>query len=47
MSEDLLQYFTEPVILTHTGGHFIPASAPQKKVYLSFLEDMKNKLKKS
>ncbi|XP_053373634.1 esterase OVCA2-like [Mercenaria mercenaria] len=40
MSEDLLQYFIEPRILQHDGGHFIPASAPQKKVYTEFLQEM-------
>lgn len=40
MSEDLLQYFVEPKVLQHEGGHFIPASAPQKKVYTEFLQDM-------
>lgn len=40
MSEDLLQYFVEPNILQHEGGHFIPASAPQKKVYTEFLQRM-------
>ena len=37
MSEDLLQYFVEPKILTHKGGHFIPASGPQKTCYRDFL----------
>lgn len=40
MSEDLLQYFVKPKILQHEGGHFIPASAPQKKVYTEFLQEM-------
>ncbi|XP_063002573.1 esterase OVCA2 [Elgaria multicarinata webbii] len=37
MSRDLASHFTEPVVLTHPGGHFVPASAPQKKAYLEFL----------
>ncbi|XP_035695440.1 esterase OVCA2-like [Branchiostoma floridae] len=37
MSVEMLQYFKEPVELNHQGGHFIPTSAPQKKVYLDFL----------
>ena len=41
MSEDLLQYYANPVILNHTGGHFIPASSAQKKTYLEFLESMR------
>lgn len=40
MSEHLLQYFNEPTILNHPGGHFIPASGPQKRVYLDFLNKM-------
>lgn len=40
MSEDLLQYFEDPVILQHPGGHFIPAGGPQKKIYLEFLDKM-------
>lgn len=37
MSRELASVFTEPVILTHPGGHFMPASSPQKKAYLEFL----------
>jgi hypothetical protein len=40
MSEDLLQHYKEPVVLQHQGGHFIPASSPQKKVYQEFLDQM-------
>ena len=43
MSEDLLQYFVEPKALRHEGGHFIPASSPQKKVYTEFLQEMLDK----
>lgn len=38
MSEELLQYFVDPKTLQHSGGHFIPVSGPQKKVYLEFLQ---------
>lgn len=38
LSRELAQCFVEPVVLTHTGGHFIPAAAAQKKAYLEFLE---------
>ena len=41
MSEDLLQYFSEPIILNHTGGHFIPASSAHRKTYTDFLQNMK------
>lgn len=40
MSEDLLQYYVDPVTLQHEGGHFIPTGAPQKKVYTEFLQKM-------
>ena len=43
MSVDLLQYYDNPVILEHPGGHFIAASSAQKSVYLEFLESMKMK----
>ncbi|XP_069471457.1 esterase OVCA2 [Ambystoma mexicanum] len=38
MSQELLSHFIEPSILTHQGGHFLPASSQQKKVYLEFLD---------
>ncbi|XP_054857682.1 esterase OVCA2 [Eublepharis macularius] len=38
MSQELSSKFTEPLFLTHPGGHFIPASAAQKKTYLEFLD---------
>ncbi|XP_071958103.1 esterase OVCA2-like isoform X2 [Antedon mediterranea] len=37
MSEDLLTYFVDPQTVKHPGGHFVPASSPQKKVYIEFL----------
>ncbi|XP_006007486.1 esterase OVCA2 isoform X2 [Latimeria chalumnae] len=37
MSRDLTSCFTDPLVLTHQGGHFVPTSAPQKKVYCEFL----------
>ncbi|XP_064613787.1 esterase OVCA2-like isoform X2 [Liolophura sinensis] len=41
MSEELANdQFIEPTILQHPGGHFIPASSAQKKVYLDFLNKM-------
>ena len=40
MSEDLLQYFVDPTVLQHEGGHFIPTGAPQKKVYTTFMQKM-------
>ncbi|XP_071803823.1 esterase OVCA2-like [Asterias amurensis] len=37
-SESLLELFTNSQVLNHPGGHFVPASSPQKKIYLEFLE---------
>ncbi|XP_029467883.1 esterase OVCA2 isoform X2 [Rhinatrema bivittatum] len=38
MSQKLASCFREPVILTHQGGHFLPASAAQKNIYCQFLD---------
>lgn len=38
LSRELAQHFVEPVVLSHPGGHFVPAAAPQRKVYLDFLD---------
>ncbi|KAL8198925.1 UNVERIFIED_CONTAM: hypothetical protein K2H54_029817 [Gekko kuhli] len=38
MSQELASHFSEPLFLTHPGGHFIPVSAAQKKTYLEFLD---------
>ncbi|XP_030041803.1 esterase OVCA2 [Microcaecilia unicolor] len=38
MSQELLSCFREPVVLTHQGGHFLPASASQKNTYCTFLD---------
>jgi len=40
MSEDLLQHFEYPTTLQHPGGHFVPASGPQKPVYTAFIQQM-------
>ena len=37
MSDEILGLFKDPEILRHPGGHFVPASGPQKSVYLDFL----------
>ncbi|XP_038231696.2 esterase OVCA2 [Dermochelys coriacea] len=37
LSRELAAHFVDPAILTHPGGHFVPASAPQKRAYLEFL----------
>ncbi|XP_063058412.1 esterase OVCA2 [Engraulis encrasicolus] len=38
MSKDLLTVFKEPTVLTHAGGHFVPAASAHKPVYLNFLQ---------
>ncbi|XP_068272003.1 esterase OVCA2 [Nyctibius grandis] len=38
LSRELARHFVEPVVLSHPGGHFVPAAVPQKKVYLDFLD---------
>jgi len=40
MSEDLLQFFADPDIIRHPGGHFVPATGEQKKGFNVFLEKM-------
>lgn len=37
-SMQLASRFTGAVTLTHSGGHFIPAAAPQRQAYLKFLD---------
>ncbi|KAK3730221.1 hypothetical protein RRG08_034966 [Elysia crispata] len=40
MSEELLQYFDDPKVWLHSGGHFVPATGPQKQVYVDFVREM-------
>ncbi|XP_053864414.1 esterase OVCA2 [Malaclemys terrapin pileata] len=37
LSRELASHFVDPAVLTHPGGHFVPAAAPQKRAYLEFL----------
>ncbi|KAM4844538.1 esterase OVCA2 [Thomomys bottae] len=37
-SVQLASRFPEAITLTHSGGHFIPAAAPQRQAYLKFLD---------
>ncbi|XP_059168561.1 esterase OVCA2-like [Physella acuta] len=41
MSEELLQFFEEPVTLKHPGGHFVAATGNTKKSYTDFFTKMK------
>ncbi|XP_075887890.1 esterase OVCA2 isoform X2 [Nelusetta ayraudi] len=38
MSRELLPSFLEPAVLTHPGGHFIPAQAAHRQTYQDFLK---------
>ena len=39
MSQELAAHFKNVQILEHNGGHYFPATAPQKTVYVSFFQD--------
>ncbi|XP_021928353.1 esterase OVCA2 [Zootermopsis nevadensis] len=41
MSELLMEHFVHTEIIEHPGGHFVPASGPQRQGYISFLEERK------
>lgn len=38
MSRDLLSSFQDPVVLTHPGGHFVPAASAHRQTYQDFLK---------
>ncbi|XP_061659947.1 esterase OVCA2 [Syngnathoides biaculeatus] len=38
MSRDLLPVFRDPHVLTHPGGHFVPAASAHRQNYQNFLE---------
>lgn len=40
MSKDLANFFVDPVVVQHPGGHYLAASAPQKTVYQEFFKTM-------
>ncbi|MBN3304611.1 OVCA2 Esterase, partial [Amia calva] len=43
LSQDLLSVFHSPQVITHPGGHYIPAGAAQKRAYIQFLEQFLSK----
>lgn len=45
-SEELLSFFDNPKCIRHPGGHFVPASALQKKAYTEFFEAVSEYCKK-
>lgn len=38
MSRDLLPTFQDPAVLTHPGGHFVPATSAHRQTYQDFLK---------
>ncbi|XP_056267692.1 esterase OVCA2 [Pseudoliparis swirei] len=38
MSRELLPSFQEPQVLTHPGGHFVPAASAHRQAYQAFLK---------
>ncbi|XP_033834282.1 esterase OVCA2 [Periophthalmus magnuspinnatus] len=38
MSKDLLPVFKDPQILTHPGGHFVPAASSHRQTYQDFIK---------
>ena len=38
MSEELTNYFESPQVMKHAGGHYVPATAKERAVYVNFLE---------
>ncbi|XP_071362514.1 esterase OVCA2 [Trachinotus anak] len=38
MSRDLLPSFQDPQVLTHPGGHFVPAASAHRQTYQDFLK---------
>jgi len=44
MSEELLPYFMSPHVVTHEGGHHVPATGLPKSSVLAFLQQMQEKL---
>ncbi|XP_029544943.1 esterase OVCA2 isoform X2 [Oncorhynchus nerka] len=38
MSRELLPLFQEPQVLTHSGGHFVPAASAHRQTYQEFLK---------
>ena len=38
-SEALLDFFEQPKVIRHDGGHYVPATSKQKASYLEFLQE--------
>ncbi|XP_022904992.2 esterase CG5412 [Onthophagus taurus] len=39
MSADLSECFEDPVVLKHSGGHFVAANSQQKPIYKEFIQE--------
>ncbi|XP_039496002.1 esterase CG5412 [Drosophila santomea] len=39
MSESLTAHFKNAEVLEHTGGHYFPATAQQKQIFINFFQD--------
>jgi len=42
MSEELVQFYNNPDIIRHEGGHFVPTSPHTKHQWTEFLKKMQN-----
>lgn len=40
MSKELCSVFNDATVVQHPGGHYLPASAPQKSIYQEFFKKM-------
>jgi len=40
-AQEILQYFKDPTVGRHPGGHFVPGSSAQKQIYVNFFERMR------
>lgn len=44
MSDEVLPLFANATVVRHPGGHFIPATSAQKKVYNEFLDQVRTQM---
>ena len=38
MSDDVLPMFEDVTVVRHSGGHYVPAGAEEKKLYTKFMQ---------
>lgn len=41
MSSDLASCFDNPMVVTHPGGHYLPATATQKHDFQAFIKNLR------